>query len=180
MTGLDEFPPEPSGWLGDKELAYVRSTLPMLYVDAVPVRLDREGRVTSVGLLLRAVDGAISRALVSGRVMFHETLREALVRHIEKDLGTLAMPVVDDEPQPLTIAQYFPTRGYSPFYDSRQHAVSLAFVVPVEGDCEPRQDALDIVWLTPEEAASEEIGQEMHGGQDLVLRRALEAFGALS
>ena len=41
------------------------------------------------------------------------------------------------------------------FTDDRQHAVSLAFVVPVTGTCEPRQDALELTWMTPAEAASD-------------------------
>ncbi len=176
---MDEFPPEPSGWLPDKELAYIRANLPMVYVDAIPVRVNQAGEVTEVGLLLRAVDGAMSRALISGRVFYHERIRDALVRHIEKDLGAAAMPRVPPSPQPFTVAEYFPVRGVSKYYDSRQHAVSLAFVVPVDGDCAPSQDALDIAWLTPEEAASEEVGREMHGGQDVLLRQGLASVGAL-
>jgi hypothetical protein len=77
------------------------------------------------------------------------------------------------------VAEYFPTRGVSPFYDSRQHCVSLAYVIPVDGECEPSQDALDVIWLTPEEAASEDIGCQMHGGQDLILRKGLASVNAL-
>ena len=40
----------------------------------------------------------------------------------------------------------------TPFHDPRQHAVSLAYVVPVEGDCAPQQDALELTWFTPDEA----------------------------
>ncbi len=179
MTDVDEAPPEPGGWLSDKELDYIRKTLPMVYVDAIPVRINATGEVTEVGLLLRAVDGAMTRALVSGRVLYHERIRDALVRHIEKDLGPVAMPRVPPSPQPFTVAEYFPTIGVSKFYDSRQHAVSLAFVVPVDGDCEPSRDALDITWVTPEEAASAQIGREMHGGQAVLLRQGLASVGAL-
>ena len=85
--------PDPTpGWLSDEELAEIRHRLPLLYVEAVPVRLDGMGEVTEVGLLLRVSnEGAITRALVSGRVMFGETLRDALYRHLEKDLGPMAL-----------------------------------------------------------------------------------------
>ena len=179
MTDMDEFPAEPSGWLPDGELEHIRRNLPLVYIDALPVRVNATGEVQEVGLLLRAVDGAMSRALVSGRVLYHERVRDALVRHIEKDLGAVALPRVPVSPQPFTVAEYFPTKGTSPFYDSRQHAVSLAFVVPVDGDCEPSQDALDIAWLTPEEATSEDVAAEMHGGQDVLLRQGLASVGAL-
>jgi ADP-ribose pyrophosphatase YjhB (NUDIX family) len=179
MTDMAELPPEPEGWLPPKELDYVRGHLPMVYVDIVPIRLSEDGVVTEVGLLLRAVDDAMSRALVSGRVLYHERLRDALVRHLEKDLGTLSLPRVPPQPSPFMVAEYFPTRGISPFFDSRQHCISLAYVIPVDGECEASQDALDIVWLTPEEAASEDIGCQMHGGQDLILRKGLASVNAL-
>lgn len=167
-------------WLTREELESIRGRMPILYVDAVPVRVDGSGSVTEIGLLLRAKgDGSIGRELVTGRVLFHERVRDALLRHIEKDLGPVALPQVPPSPQPFTVAEYFPTPGVTPFHDPRQHAVSLAYVVPVTGDCQPRQDALDLVWFTPEEAASPEVLQEMSGGQDVLLRQALAHVGRL-
>ena len=53
-------------WLEDHELEIVRGRVPMVYVEAVPVRIDEIGQVTHVGLLLRAMaDSTISRAIVS-------------------------------------------------------------------------------------------------------------------
>ncbi len=178
MTDMAELPPEPEGWLPPQELEYIRAHLPMVYVDIVPVRVDESDSLTEVGLVLRAYDDEMVRALVSGRVLYHERIRDALVRHLEKDLGALSLPRIGPAPEPFMIAEYLPTKGIGPFHDSRQHAVSLAFVVPVDGECEARQDALDIVWLTPEEATSEEIGAEMHGGQDVILRRGLASYEA--
>ena len=63
--------------------------------------------------------------------------------------------------------------------DDRQHAVSLAYVVPVTGTCEPRQDALEVTWMSPAEAASDALSAEMEGGRGVLLRRALAAVGAL-
>lgn len=75
-------------WLSEQELATARGQLPIVYVDAVPVRTGANGEVTAVGLLLRAMpDGSISRAVVSGRVMFGERIKDALIRHLEKTLG---------------------------------------------------------------------------------------------
>ncbi len=168
------------GWLSPDELELVRGRMPILYVDAVPVRVDEFGVVTHVGLLLRiGGDGTVTRALVSGRVLHHERVRDALVRHLEKDLGPMALPRVPPSPQPFTIAEYFPTPGVTPYHDTRQHAVSLAYVVPVTGDCRPRQDALDLIWFTPEEAASAQVQQEMAGGQGTLLKQALAHIGRL-
>ena len=37
-------------WLSHEELASVRGRMPILYVDAVPVRVDGGGAVTSIGI----------------------------------------------------------------------------------------------------------------------------------
>ena len=103
--------PDPNpGWLGEEELASIRQRLPLLYVESVPVRTDGMGRVTEVGLLLRVgQSGTIARTIVSGRVLYGETLRDALFRHLEKDLGPMAFPQLPASPVPFQVAEYFPT-----------------------------------------------------------------------
>jgi ADP-ribose pyrophosphatase YjhB (NUDIX family) len=167
-----------TGWLSHDEMGAARERLPILYVDAVPVRVDDQGSVTAVGLLLRiGEDGQVKRALVSGRVLYHERVRSALLRHLEKDLGSLALPRVPPAPQPFTIAEYFPTPGVTPFHDPRQHAVSLAYVVAVEGDCAPQQDALELTWFTPDEVREPAVLAELAGGQGTLLLQALAHLG---
>ena len=168
------------GWLSRDELEIVRGQVPLIYVDAVPVRVDARGLVTEVGLLLRPMpDGTISRAVVSGRVMYGEKVRDALLRHLEKDLGPVALPRIPPAPAPFTIIEYFPEPEISGFHDPRHHAISLAFVVPVDGDCAPSQNALDLAWLTPAEAVTESIRSEMTGGHDRLLRLAMAHVGLL-
>ena len=167
-----------AGWLSREEMDAARERLPILYVDVVPVRVDVHGTVTAIGLLLRAgSDGQIKRALVSGRVLYHERVRSALLRHLEKDLGPLALPRVPSAPQPFTIAEYFPTPGVTPFHDPRQHAVSLAYVVPVEGDCAPQQDALELSWFSPEDVRDPAVLAELANGQSTLLLQALAYLG---
>jgi hypothetical protein len=167
-------------WLADDELASARERLPIVYIDAVPVRTDHRGQVTAVGLLLRGMpDGSISRAVVSGRVLYGERIRDALLRHIEKDLGGLALPRVPTSPQPFTVVEYFPSPEVTGFHDPRQHAVALAFVVPIDGDCAPASDALDLVWVSPDEASSAQFQAEMTGGQGRLVRMALAHCGLL-
>ncbi len=165
-------------WLAPEELDAARERLPILYIDAIPVRVDVHGQITSVGLLLRATGtGTITRALVSGRVLYKERVRDALLRHLEKDLGPMSLPRVPISPQPFTIAEYFPEPGVTAFHDPRQHAVSLAYVVPVEGDCEPQQDALELTWFTPAEAREPSLWAEMSGGQGVLLQQGLAYAG---
>ena len=170
-----------SSWLSADELEHARARLPIVYVDAIPVSVDEAGRVTKIGLLLRGrPDGSISRAVISGRVLYGERIRDALLRHIEKDLGGVALPQIPTNPAPFTVAEYFPDPEISGFHDPRQHAVSLVYVVPIKGDCAPSQDALDLVWLTPAEAVSQNVRAEMTGGQDLLVQLALAHTGSLS
>ena len=169
-----------TNWLDPQQLDAVRGQVPLVYIDAVPVRIDDMGVVTHVGMLLRqAPDGTISRTVVSGRVLLNERIREALLRHLEKDLGPLALPKIPPEPAPFTVVEYFPDPDISGFHDPRQHAVSLAFVVPVSGDCQPTQAALDLAWYTPEQAVSEAVRRDMTSGHDRLIRLALASVGVL-
>ncbi|MBD8012284.1 NUDIX hydrolase family protein [Microbacterium sp. NPDC077391] len=168
------------GWLSDIELEEARRRLPMLYVEAVPVITDGSGQVTSIGVLLRSTPlGEITRTIVSGRVRYGETIRDALFRHVENDLGPMAFPLLPASPAPFAVAEYFPIPGVSAFHDDRQHAVSLAFVVPVTGTCEPRQDALEVTWFSPEEAASDALAADLEGGRGTLIRQALAHLGLL-
>lgn len=185
MSVDTEDPPEPSrvpnenpGWLSERELTEARGRLPMLYVEAVPVRVDGVGQVTEVGLLLRSTpDGVMTRALVAGRVRFGETIRDALFRHLETDLGPMAFPLIPAAPVPAQVAEYFPMPGISAYVDARQHAVSLVYVVPVTGTCNPRQDALEVTWMAPAEALAEDTLSELPGGRGALLRQALAGMG---
>lgn len=189
MTNTADFPSDdfsrdfslPSGWLAPDELAAMRASMPIVYVDAVPVRVDESGDVVSVGVLVRATEsGHMTRSLITGRVMYHERIRDALLRHIEKDLGAMAFPQIPSSPQPFTVAEYFPTPGVTSYFDPRQHAVSLAYVVPVRGECVAHHNALDIVWATPEEAIEPAFLAQMQGGQDILLKQALAHVGRLN
>ncbi|MFV0534779.1 MAG: NUDIX hydrolase family protein [Cumulibacter sp.] len=178
MADIDLDLDSATAWLAPDELRSARERLPILYVDVVPVRADERGQIESVGILLRATtDGQITRELVSGRVLYHERIRDALMRNLEKDLGPLALPEIPPSPVPFTVAEYFPTPGVTPFHDPRQHAVSLAFIVPVRGECEPQQDTLDLTWLTPEHALADGVLADMDRGHGVLLRQALSHLG---
>jgi ADP-ribose pyrophosphatase YjhB (NUDIX family) len=167
-------------WLADDDLDSIRAQMPIVYVEAVPVRVDPVGQVTEIGLLLRqAADATISRLIVSGRVLFGERVRDALLRHCEKDLGPLALPRIPVGIAPFTVVEYFPDPEVTGFHDPRQHSVSLVYVVPVDGECQPTQEALDLAWFTPDEVVTPSVIGQMTGGQDRLLRLALAHVGQL-
>ena len=183
--GEESFGDEPRwesapAWLSEGDLAATRGRVPILYVEAVPVRVDPDGRVREVGLLLRGspTTGTITRSLVSGRVLHGERIRDALMRNLEKDLGPTAFPVLPLSTVPAAVAEYFPWPGEG-LHDPRQHAVALAYVVPVSGECQPRQDALELTWMNPAEAVSDSVAAEMEGGRGALLRQLLHHAGAL-
>lgn len=173
--------PDPNpGWLSELALDETRSRVPILYVEALPVRIDMLGRIDHVGLLLRgSASGELTRTLVSGRVYHGESVREALIRNLEKDLGPTAFPRLPTSTNPVTVAEYFPLPGVTPLHDPRQHAVALVYVVPVSGECNPRQDALELTWLTPAEALAPEVIDDLEGGRGSLLKQLLAHVGAL-
>ena len=169
----------PPGWLGAADINRARHQMPIAYVEVVPVRVDELGRVSQVGSLLRVSDdGSIERTLITGRVLFHETLREAIARNVAKDLGELALPVLPQSLQPFAVAEFFPTPGVSEYYDPRQHAIALCYVVAIAGDCKPQDETLDVEWVAPGSEVMERfIGQMVNGHGDIV-RRALSWIGS--
>ncbi|MBG6085153.1 NUDIX hydrolase family protein [Zhihengliuella flava] len=171
--------PDPyPGWLSDEDLHEARQRLPIAYVEAIPVRVDPLGYVSEVGLLYTADAEAQFRfAFVSGRIMYRETIRGALTRHIEQDLGPLAMPQLPPSPVPFTVAEYFPSPSETGLTDERQHAVALCYIVPVRGECNPRRDALDLHWMSPEAALSADVQSELPGGRGNLIKQALAHVG---
>ncbi|MCB4209046.1 NUDIX hydrolase family protein [Arthrobacter sp. UM1] len=171
-------PDQNPGWMSEDDLFDVRHMVPMVYVEALPVRLDPMGYVSEVGLLFTAdSEGRMTRSFVSGRVRYRETVRAALLRNLEKDLGPMAMPQLPPSTVPYAVAEYFPAPSQSGLTDERQHAVALEYVIPVQGECQPRQDALELSWLSPDEALTEAVLAEFTGGRGELLRQALAHVG---
>ncbi|MBT1180864.1 NUDIX hydrolase family protein [Bifidobacterium sp. CP2] len=165
----------PPGWLDPADINRARSQMPIAYVEIVPVRTDEFGRVNQIGSLLRVTeDGSVERALISGRVLFHETLREAIARNVAKDLGDIALPILPLNLQPFTVAEFFPTPGLSEYYDPRQHAIALCYVVPIAGDCRPQDETLDVEWVDPHSDVLDTFLAQMGNGHDRIVRKALE------
>lgn len=167
-------------WLSPEDLAFVRRKVPFTYVEIVPVRLDPEGRLARIGLLLRTPrEGGLLRSVISGRVMYHEPIRSTIARHVEKDLGPMALPRIPASLQPFTIAEYFPTPQPGAYVDPRQHSVSLVYIVPIDGDAAPQRDALQLAWLTPAEALDPDVQAELVSGHGALITAAITHLGAL-
>ena len=168
----------PPGWLPSDEINRMRHEIPIPYVVVVPVRTDDLGRVAQIGSLLRVTDdGGIERTLIAGRVLYHESFREAVARNVAKDLGDIALPQLPISLQPFTVAEFFPTPGLSDYYDPRQHAIALCYVVPIAGDCKPQDDTLDVEWVDPSDYMLDTFVGQMANGYGTIVRQALAWTG---
>ena len=168
----------PPGWLPSDEINRVRREIPIPYVVVVPVRTDDLGRVAQIGSLLRVTDdGGIERTLIAGRVLYHESLREAVARNVAKDLGDIALPQLPISLQPFTVAEFFPTPGLSDYYDPRQHAIALCYVAPIAGDCKPQDETLDVEWVDPSGDMLDTFVGQMANGYGTIVRQALAWTG---
>ena len=168
----------PPGWLPSDEINRMRREIPIPYVVVVPVRTDDLGRVAQIGSLLRVTDdGGIERTLIAGRVLYHESLREAVARNVAKDLGDIALPLLPVGLQPFTVAEFFPTPGLSEYYDPRQHAIALCYVVPIAGDCKPQDETLDVEWVDPKSDVMNTFVTQMVNGHGRIVRQVLAWAG---
>lgn len=171
---------EPPRWLADDDLSRMRASTPVPYVVVVPVRTDETGRVRQVGTLLAVDDGgAVTRTLVAGRILFHETIRSAIARNVAHDLGDIALPIVPASPAPFMVAEFFPTPGVSEYFDPRQHAIGLCYVVPIAGDCTARDETLDVEWVDPARAMTPDFGAQVSSGCGRIIQTALVWAGAI-
>ncbi|RSX55538.1 ADP-ribose pyrophosphatase [Bifidobacterium dolichotidis] len=172
---------EPDGWMEDYELAFVRSRTPMPYVVVVPVHTDQLGRVEEVGTLLRVSNegSIVERALVAGRVMHNEELRHCIMRHVTRDLGPLALPALPISMQPFMVAEFFPSQERGSFYDSRQHAIALCYIVTITGDCQARDETIDVEWTSVKSDNIQSIINQMPDGHGRIVAKALEYAGVL-
>jgi len=168
----------PPGWLPSDEINRMRHEIPIPYVVVVPVRTDDLGRVAQIGSLLRVTDdGGIERTLIAGRVLYHESLREAVARNVAKDLGDIALPQLPISLQPFTVAEFFPTPGVSEYFDPRQHAIALCYVIPIAGDCHPQDETLDVEWVDPHDDKLSIFLQQMCNGHGRIVQAALQWAG---
>lgn len=175
IHGRDGNPP---GWVSAAAIDEIRRQVPIPYVEVIPVRVDDFGRISSVATLLRvAPTTEFNRTLITGRVLLHESLREAIARNIAKDLGDMALPLLPPSLQPFKVAEFFPARGLSEFHDARQHAIAMCYVIPVAGDCKPQDDALDLEWTVPAKM-DEAFFVTFADGHGTVLRDGLAWAGA--
>ncbi|MFJ6653507.1 DUF4916 domain-containing protein [Microbacterium sp. NPDC091313] len=145
-------------FLPDDTYALVEQSVPLACVDFVPRRWDFSGDVAvqQVGLIRRQSPFGEVWCNLGGRIGRGESIREALLRHADDTLAvTLQLP---DDPQPTYVYQWFPPDDQPADAailrfgdDPRRHEIGLSFLVELEGDPAPRNEALDFAWFPVDE-----------------------------
>jgi ADP-ribose pyrophosphatase YjhB (NUDIX family) len=145
----------------------VQQQVPIVCVDIVPI--DEEG--TRYCLILRdTADEGRKLCLTGGRIYRNESVGDAIRRQLVTTLGGAISFRLDEEPQPLYVAQYFRDRRDGHGWDSRKHAVALTFVIQVAGPMTPMNEALDVEWFPIDEPTPDD---RMGFAQHWALKRAL-------
>lgn len=167
-------------WLRDETWDAIQSSVPIVCVDLFPVRLDPAGSVAAVGLIRRPMPGSdeIVWCPIGGRINHGESLRAAVLRHLESTIrgGVVDIPA---DPQPAYVFQWFPSprdnEGVAYGVDPRRHSVGLCFVVPVDGEPVVVEggEALEFAWFDFTDI--EAVADEVWPGTIQAVRRALPA-----
>jgi len=162
---IDETPDRPRHWIPDDLWRSIQRSIPIVCVDAIPVRLttkpDRCQTVTSVGLIRRAVPvpfgepdgssltGRSGWGIVGGRMRHGATFAEELARQVRETLGPAAVVTPIDPTNPTYVAQYSPHGPDSRFdaTDPRQHAIGVTWIVTLVGPLSPQGEATGFHWF---------------------------------
>ncbi|HUO06775.1 MAG TPA: DUF4916 domain-containing protein [Phycisphaerae bacterium] len=142
-------------WLDPTEWSRIQQTIPIACVDILPLKLHPPTTPTTpqIGLILRNTpENKKAWCLVGGRMFRDESIAQSITRQLHQTLGQNIRFPLDPDPQPLYVAQYFPTPR-PPHevggIDLRQHSVALTFAIPIEGQPVAQDEALNFQWFSP-------------------------------
>jgi ADP-ribose pyrophosphatase YjhB (NUDIX family) len=155
------------GWLEATEWRRIQALIPILCVDALPIRHNDP---TKVGLILRETPHQGRRwCLLGGRVRRGESLQDALAREwhealgLDCPMGSVAAPIV---------VEYRPDAISGRPHDPRQHSVSLTYAVAANDETSaPAGEALGFGWFD----VGELDGNVMGFGQETVVAQVMAA-----
>jgi len=137
-------------WLPPSRWRLVQASVPIVCVDVLPVRVSRRTPhiVEAIGLILRDTPRGRRRwCLIGGRLLYGESLRDAIGRQIGETLGSQVRIHLRRDQQPLYIAQYSPLKTKSFSLDPRQHAVGLTYASEITGSPAPQGEAVAYEWF---------------------------------
>jgi ADP-ribose pyrophosphatase YjhB (NUDIX family) len=138
-------------WLTADDWKWVQDSMPIACCDVLPVRLATDGRTLShVGLIHRDTPHqGVCWCMVGGRIWRNESLTDAATRQLRETLGPSVRFSIAGDRQPDHVAQYFTSQRPGELLDPRQHAITLVFVVAIEGEVVPGGEAIAFQWFEP-------------------------------
>lgn len=163
-----------SNWLTDEEWSKVENQVPILCVDALPLRCRSS---TQVGLILRDTPTQGRRwCFVGGRVRLDESVKGALGREWKSAFG-VPISIATAISAPHLVEYQRTERNDGPF-DTRKHAVSATFGVVINDTPNVTGgEALAFRWFDAESLT----GTLMGFGQNAIVSELLRspAFAAI-
>ena len=162
-------------WLSPADWKWAQDHLPIACADVVPVTTADDGRtIQQVGLILRNTPHEGKRwCIVGGRMWRNESLADAAGRQLRETLGPNVKFKIDLDRQPDFVIQYFTTSRPIGLVDPRQHAITLAIVVPITGVMVPMGEALEFKWFDPSALPPAE---QWGFGQDYAAAQCIERW----
>ncbi|MDP2874116.1 MAG: DUF4916 domain-containing protein [bacterium] len=146
--------------------------LPVVCADVIPVKKD--GGLIKVGVILRATGPESGKlAVIGGRVRRDQKISDAISKHLKTDLAISQWTFHPDnsEEHPFYVQQYFQrSNSNDKFgYDPTKHAIAMTYLIEIEGEPKPKNEANSFVWVT--EAEIPEVTAYNHGQ---VMKQAFE------
>lgn len=128
----------------------IERLMPIACVDAMPWQ-KLSGGALGLGLILREDEvGQLRWNLIGGRVQIDEPLAEAVSRHMVETLGADLRYSRSDFRSPEIVGEYLRTRKYGFGFDSRHHAIALAYTFECTGYVTIGGEAVDFEFFAPE------------------------------
>lgn len=131
-----------------------------------------------MGSLLRvSEDGSIERTLITGRVLYHETLREAIARNVAKDLGDIALPLLPIGLQPVHRGRILPHAGTKRILRSAPARHRTVLRGAYRRRLQAADETHDVEWVDPKSDVMDTFVAQMVNGHGRIVRQALAWAG---
>lgn len=130
--------------------------LPVICTDIIPVKKVDDGY--EIGVISRATGSQKGKlALLGGRVRKDQSIKDAISTHLKNDLGVVKWSFYNNsENNPFFVQQYFQTESAkdNQGFDPSKHAIALTFLVTIQDDPKPANEADSFIWITGENIPS--------------------------
>lgn len=138
-------------WIEESEWNRIQQLVPIVCLDVLTVKVTKTGDVTHAGLIMRETPNEGGKwCTVGGRLLFGETVIEAVCRQLLGALGHgIDIHLLHDD-APMYTAQFYPGLHPAEGFDGadpRKHAVRLTYCAMIDGTIRPRNEAIDFRWF---------------------------------